>query len=526
MIVISINPTNLTASAVPTNKCIRIGQQQQIGHVVYTCVKSGKKLAWDKGSKILPSKIELVKSEFPKNYVHQNQEFEFKVTLLSNYSIRTIQGNLSIPARNSRIEFNGTLFDLSKNTGLWSFRIAIPSNFIAGENKVQVTATDVKGFTKTFDLQTVDVRLAIPDVPQVTPTPTPSINPNSNPSDKLSYKKQMIYGLENGMLTRRSDAGIFFNKDSRQNTEFSNLRLKAYSELNPLLRNLDHPKITINYVVRDSFPKELVSYAKNQFEEAAAFWNPYLPKDLFINIYLLTEKDRDYVKTNRWLGLNLPAIFDRFDSKAERPFISGGGRYWQEAGKWEGNIYLATASYLDLSYVNYEWPQVAKHEFTHVIQDYFFSKDGRFGADSEEAYYKLLPTNFMEGSANTIGYLTGFRNLGWSSDAIYWLVWQRYNNNSSWMTVSSKSEAVNMMKATEKSNPEGAFEMSYAIGALMFEWLIGNYGLDGYLKLLNQLSTSASFDESLKNSIGLSQSQFYDACSEYVYDFFKQIQSS
>ena len=180
MIVISINPTNPTASAVPTNKCNRIGQQQQIGQVVYTCVKSGKKLAWDKGSKILPSKIELVKSEIPKNYVHQNQEFEFKVTLLSNYSIKTIQGSLSIPARNSRIEFKGSLFDLSKNTGSWSFRIAIPSNFIAGENMVQITATDVKGFTKTFDLQTVDVRLAIPDVPQVAPTPTPSQTPSNS----------------------------------------------------------------------------------------------------------------------------------------------------------------------------------------------------------------------------------------------------------------------------------------------------------------------------------------------------------
>ena len=336
----------------------------------------------------------------------------------------------------------------------------------------------------------------------------------------------MIYGLENGMLTRKSDSGIFFTKDSRQNTDFSSLRVKAYSELNPVLRNLDHPKITISYVIRESFPKELVSYAKNQFEEAATFWNPYVPKNLSINIYLLTEKDREFVKTNRWLGINLPTIFDRFDSKAERPFISGGGRYWQEAGKWEGNIFLATASYLDFNYVNYEWPQVAKHEFTHVIQDFFYSKDGRFGAVNDDAYFKVLPTNFMEGSANTFGFHSAFRNIGWSADALDWLIWQRSKDNSAWMKVNSKDDVLKMMYATEKSIPEGAFEMSYAIGALMFEWLVGTYGLEGYVKILNQLSTSSSFNDSLRSAIGLTQAEFYDACADYVLEVFERVQKS
>ena len=68
--------------------------------------------------------------------------------------------------------------------------------------------------------------------------------------------------------------------------------------------------------------------------------------------------------------------------------------------------------------------------------------------------------------------------------------------------------------------------MSYAIGALMFEWLVGTYGLEGYIKILNQLSTSSSFNDSLRSSIGLTQAEFYDACADYVLEVFERVQKS
>ena len=369
-------------------------------------------------------------------------------------------------------------------------------------------------------------KVAPKPTPTLTPSPTPTLTPSPTPttvSDQLNIKNKMIYGLSNDFLTRRSETGQFFSSDSRKPSNFSSTRFKAYEALNPTLNDLSHSNIDITYVVRDSFPKELVPFVKRQFEEAATFWNPYLPKRLSITIYLLTEKDREYTKNNHWLNWNLPAIFNRFDLKNERPFISGGGRYFVTDGVASGRIYLATASYLDLNYVNYEWPQVAKHEFTHVIQDFFYSINGRFGAESDDAYTRVLPTNFMEGSANTVGFLTSFQNIGWASDAMDWVVWQRSRDNSYWMTIKSTSDAVRMMQATEKNSPDSAFEMSYAIGALMFEWVIANYGLKGYLAILNSLADSPSFDETLKRAIGMSQSQFYEAVAPYVLEQINRI---
>ncbi|MEY3111680.1 MAG: hypothetical protein RIT23_811, partial [Actinomycetota bacterium] len=82
-------------------------------------------------------------------------------------------------------------------------------------------------------------------------------------------------------------------------------------------------------------------------------------------------------------------------------------------------------------------------------------------------------------------------------------------------------DAVAMMIATEKREPYQAFEMSYAIGAVMYEWVVGTYGLDGFTKMLNQFTTATNFDQVLQRSIGLTKSEFYSKVAPYVYETFK-----
>lgn len=342
--------------------------------------------------------------------------------------------------------------------------------------------------------------------------------------DGLNFKDDMIYGLEKSLLTRRADSGTYFSTDSRAAGSFSEIRQKAYAELNPQLKSIDHPNIEFIYDIRSSFPAALVEHSKRELDEAAAMWNDFFESKIKVRVSLVTEKDREYIKGNRWLNINLPNTFSRFDAKKERPFISGGGGYWEHDEGWIGEIYLATASYLDLSYINFEWPQVAKHEFVHVLQDYAMFQKKRTRPNDEREYNKLQPLHFREGGANTISYLTGFRNLGWSSDAMNWLVWQRGGNNRNWIEIKSIEDAIRMMEGTEQREPEQAFEMSYAIGALMYEWVVGTYGLEGFKKLLKQLATAPSFDVALQNSIGISQRELYKKSAPYVYSVFKGVE--
>lgn len=341
------------------------------------------------------------------------------------------------------------------------------------------------------------------------------------PADSLSYKDKMIYGVKDAQLTRKASSGTYFENDSRSASAFSAIRQRAYAELNPANLSTSHPNIEFVYDIRPSFPSSIIEYTKRELDLAAALWNNFFESKIQVRVALLTEQDREYIKGDSWYENNLPGIFGRFDNRNERPFVSGGAGYWNRNGSWTGSVFLATASYLDLTYINYEWPQVARHEFFHVVQDYAIYKNQRARPSSQAEDALLSPLHFREGSANTVSYLTAFRNRGWSSDAMDWNVWARSTNNRSWMTVSSIDDAIRMMTGTEQREPNEAFEMSYAIGAVMYEWVLGTYGLDGFTKMLNQFATAANFDQVLQRSIGLTRSEFYSKVAPYVHDTFK-----
>ncbi|MFM8969644.1 MAG: hypothetical protein ACKOI3_05340 [Actinomycetota bacterium] len=355
-----------------------------------------------------------------------------------------------------------------------------------------------------------------------TATTTATTTTTATISDSLSFKNPMIYGVKDARLTRKADSGTYFETDSRKPEAVPAIRQKAYAELNPPSLTFSHPNIEFIYDIRPSFPTVLIDYTKRELSGAAALWNDFFLPGTRVRVSLVTEKDREYIKNDQWLQLNLPAMFDRFDGKKEQPFITGGGGYWDRDGDWTGNIYLGTASYLDLTYISYQWPQVARHEFFHVVQDYAMFKNRRARPSSQSAYNKLQPLHFREGGASIVGHLTSFRNSGWSSDALNWYLWSRRRCcGDGWISVQTTDDAVRMMIATEEREPSQAFEMSYPLGAAMYEWLIATYGLDGFKKLLNQLATAPSFDVALQNSVGLTQSEFYAKCAPYVLTAFR-----
>ena len=375
--------------------------------------------------------------------------------------------------------------------------------------------------------------------PTVSPTPEPTPTPtatSSTPSDSLSHKNTMIYGIRGTELIRRADSGVFFEEDSRPSTAFSEVRRKAFQELNKSPDLIDHPNVELIFDVTDSFPKEIAAFIKVEIAKAATLWNDYFDDVVKVNVSLVTEKDREHIKNNRYMQINLPGIFDRFDRRNERPFVSGGGAFWHFDKEWAGHIYLSTASWVDTNYMNFEWPQVARHEFVHVVQDYAHFKNFKslgLPRDRDEKFQnELQPRHFREGGADTIGYLTSFRNIGWASDALDWLFWNRARITRSSFKIGNESEAIRVMKETEcagfcrsnnGSNPEQAFELSYGLGAIMYEWVIAEYGFSGYLKMLDQMMIAKSFDDVVMNALGMKKDDFYKAVAPYVLEVANRI---
>ena len=364
--------------------------------------------------------------------------------------------------------------------------------------------------------------------PSLSPIPTPIPTP---PSDSLSYKNAMVYGLKDTIITRRADSGAYFETDSRSDSEFSEIRQRAFAELNKNPRNREHSNIDFIYEIRPSFPDFLTEYVKRELDEAAALWNDYFKKKFKVKVYLVTEKDREYIKGNSWLQNNLVSDFDRFDNRNSRPFIGGGAGFWQTNGEWMGNLFISAASWTDLNWMNYDWPHTTKHEFYHIVQDYAFYRNL---AERPRSLHEIVqPIHFREGGANAISFLTSYRHLGWSSDALDWNFWMLARDSRNLVTINTESDAIKAMRNMEclktcavlsSEQPQRAFWWSYAYGAVMYEWVLGTYGKAGLLKMLDQLVTSTTFDQVTQGSFGLSKDEFYAKIAPYIVENIRRTQ--
>jgi hypothetical protein len=79
------------------------------------------------------------------------------------------------------------------------------------------------------------------------------------------------------------------------------------------------------------------------------------------------------------------------------------------------------------------------------------------------------------------------------------------------------------MVATEIGSPDEAFQQSYGVGALMYEWVLGTYGFAGYKKLLDNNPIATNFEQSVQSAFGISKDTFYDRVSAYVYQEYSRV---
>jgi hypothetical protein len=75
---------------------------------------------------------------------------------------------------------------------------------------------------------------------------------------------------------------------------------------------------------------------------------------------------------------------------------------------------------------------------------------------------------------------------------------------------------ISLLEATEKSTPDQAFDASYSIGQLFYEWLIGTYGFDNFILLIKNIGQTSSFDENMKTTYGITKAQAYEKAAPYM----------
>lgn len=337
----------------------------------------------------------------------------------------------------------------------------------------------------------------------------------------ITKYQRYVYRYQTGVMQRKNIDGKFVSTDTRKESAFDPIRVAAYKSVIQSIAGKNSSNLNVNYIIRPNYPSTLSSAIKLFFDKTVKQFGEYFPAGTPVSVIMVTEKDKDFIQKE------LPSIVDqnatgdvwqfasRYLTKSEweNSSASGGGSasFFRGTEQSKGGFYLShTASYATMETY---WPEVAPHEFTHILQGVFI-KDLSF--DSQKQYQEKLPQHYIEGSANTLGHILAYPNIGWYSDDAD-LTIKRYSRGvKSWKPVNTEANMIDLLVATEKGTPNQAFEASYPIGQLFYEWLIGTYGFDMFITLIKNIGTTSSFDDNMKTTYGITKAQAYEKSAPYM----------
>ncbi len=159
---------------------------------------------------------------------------------------------------------------------------------------------------------------------------------------------------------------------------------------------------------------------------------------------------------------------------------------------------------------------------THVLQMFFISKRDY---NSEDAWLKVAPVHFTEGSANTIGHAWAVQHLGWYSDESDYTIKRYMSGFRGGNKMQTEADVFDMLEKTISWNNPQYSEMAYPVGQVLWEYIIGTYGFDAYMKFLKNVPVLSSYEENLMAVTGKSKNELYKDAAPYIISTWKRAMS-
>jgi hypothetical protein len=88
--------------------------------------------------------------------------------------------------------------------------------------------------------------------------------------------------------------------------------------------------------------------------------------------------------------------------------------------------------------------------------------------------------------------------------------------------ISSEAQFSSIMKLLEAPNGQEANMMCYALGSVVSEYILANYGYQKYFEIMKNAGVYKDFSENLKNSIGISLTDLYSKAAPFALSQWKE----
>ncbi len=307
-------------------------------------------------------------------------------------------------------------------------------------------------------------------------------------------------------------------------TAYEKTKLKAYNEIKNAAAGKSIKNIELKYVISKHLPAQLRTEYIRQTEQASRLYDQFFTRPVVVNNYFQTEKDAAFIKSHPVLKRDFNYFTRWFESwpkgKETEHTVGLAAWFFKSGGKSEGHTGVLTASNGSIAKLRLYSHQVVAHEYFHVVQDFYKQSQDEIGYDGVSGYDTYYPPIFREGSANTIAtaismdsfedYLLFYQVFLSQNKGIYApKIFSRINNLPNTIAL---LKDIQLKQTLDSEN----HEVSYSVGALVFEWVIAEYGFAGYKKLIENQLIGTSFADNLKASLGLTLDQLYKASAPHV----------
>lgn len=300
-------------------------------------------------------------------------------------------------------------------------------------------------------------------------------------------------------------------------------KVKAYNEIRNAASSGNSENFTIKYNISDAFPKDLRKLYISQVEYSSKLFATFFPNKEVINVYLYTEKEEKKIKADPFLGRyfdDLGRWFSEWKKGQGLEHNLGLAASYTESDKgWQGHAGLVVHSSANVNSLRKYAIQVMPHEYFHVVQDYYLNVGREFGWPSTDLYDKYSPPHFREGSANTISFALASKTKNSYFDLYRNFMGEKLNQRDVKIFSELKSEAEVIKALTlmeNRNNRKDVHEASYAVGQLLYEWVIAKYGFDGYRRIVENQIKVDSFEANIKKSLGINTQELYKKAAPHI----------
>ena len=309
---------------------------------------------------------------------------------------------------------------------------------------------------------------------------------------------------------------------------YEKTKLKAYQEVQKLYTPGPLKSISLNYDISENFPIALKQRYINQTQRASQFYDIFFTQPTIVNAYYQTEKDEKYLSSHPILSRDSESFQSWFTDwkkgKSLEHNIGLVASYFTSNGKTEGHTGVLVGAQSSEKTLRLYSEQVVAHEYFHVVQDFYKYSSDQLGYEGNDGFDRYYPPIFREGSANTISFAVSMKSF--EDYILFYQIFLSENKGkyapAIFNSLTSNAKVISALKLIEKkSNSPDAHWAAYPIGALVFEWLIAEYGIEGYKRIIRNQELGKPFAENLKISVGISLDQLYRKAAPHVLAGFK-----